>query len=326
MKIGYYPKYSRNQYIDNTTRLLKKIKNSQVCFVGSAKSLINNFALLKSFRYYDVFIVNWLEDVMCKKNGNVSYVGVVKYFVCIFMLLFQSKKVVYVRHNIYPHRANSSSSNKIAKLTDFGSALCNLRVSHSGHMSNDGYTYLPHPLYRFKNKYNTVCEDYYVMFGRIERYKNIENIIGHWDSRYKLIVFGASDDDQYLRKILFLSQGKNIDIRPGYISDNKAAEIVASSRGLIISHSNADVIVSGSFFFAISLGVPVFALSTPFFDWLKNNYSLISLNVFDSCSEIVNSLAENNSFSKSQRESILNESRAYFGDEQFMSAMKLIIS
>ncbi|GHH51582.1 hypothetical protein GCM10009090_14140 [[Pseudomonas] boreopolis] len=52
--------------------------------------------------------------------------------------------------------------------------------------------------------------------------------------------------------------------------EEAAAELLINSRGLFLPHSGDDMVVSGSYFFAASLGVPVIARRNPFLGWLSS--------------------------------------------------------
>jgi hypothetical protein len=53
-------------------------------------------------------------------------------------------------------------------------------------------------------------------------------------------------------------------IAPGYLSEAQAQSVLKRAAGVVVSHSAEDVIVTGSFFYAISANRPVYAVATPF--------------------------------------------------------------
>jgi hypothetical protein len=63
-------------------------------------------------------------------------------------------------------------------------------------------------------------------------------------------------------------QREHIKVVPRFVDDAEAQLIIRRARALVLSHADEDMIVSGSFFYAMSLGVPVFAVRTPFIDWV----------------------------------------------------------
>jgi CubicO group peptidase (beta-lactamase class C family) len=83
------------------------------------------------------------------------------------------------------------------------------------------------------------------------------------------MILGSCDDPQYIAELNALSKG-NVTIRGEYISDKDAQQLIVQSEGVIICHAEDDVIVSGTFFYALSLGVTVFALETDFIRWVNS--------------------------------------------------------
>lgn len=60
---------------------------------------------------------------------------------------------------------------------------------------------------------------------------------------------GKCSDSTYLEELNILIKAKNnIEILSEYISDEKAQELIMSSAGMLITHNDDDMIVSGSFF------------------------------------------------------------------------------
>jgi len=57
-------------------------------------------------------------------------------------------------------------------------------------------------------------------------------------------------------------------VRGGLVDEATGQALVARSAALVMAHADDDVIVSSSFFLAMSLGVPVLAVATPFLEWI----------------------------------------------------------
>ena len=60
-----------------------------------------------------------------------------------------------------------------------------------------------------------------------------------------------------------------VRFRPGLLPEADAQAIVSNATALLISHADEDVIVSSSFFYAMTLQVPVVAVETPFLRWIS---------------------------------------------------------
>jgi len=215
---------------------------------------------------------------------------------------------------------------KIATIiTDIGEKLCHTKIAHSGHLTSKGYAYIPHPLYNLKldTQYKPKFNNYYIMFGRIEHYKKIETIIKNWNLEETLLIAGSIGDESYLNELTSMAQGKNIKFDARFIPDNEAANLVKDSKGVILAHADEDMIVSGSFFFAITLGVPVFAIENPFFNWLKQELKFKELYLSPTPEIIVASLTKSQPF---DRAIIKKQANDFFGPDATEKSWQSVIN
>lgn len=292
-EVVYFPKGSgNNSYVSINKEIIRGLEefhlNSNVAYRDFLK-----LPFLLNGRFKNTIVVfNWWENFLVKKNGSLSFVGIIKYFIGIFLIKIHRAKLVYVRHNLYPHNMKVLHSKLAKKIISMGENISDRKVSLSPHLESYGYQYLPHPLYN-----NGILEDpissnsdYYVIFGRIQRYKNIEKVIAGWKGGTKLVIAGSSDDIQYLSEIKSLSEKKNIEIISDTLSDIEAERLIRASSGLIISHSNPNTIVSGSFFFGLGCGVTIFSLKTNFLSFLVEHNWYPGLVLASSIDELVNEI------------------------------------
>lgn len=312
IKVLTTPDVNENQYVDNVARILRSIAKVELTVVDNI-----NFNLIKhGYHTYDVAVIHWLENIVVSKAKRVSFRGTIKFFLKFLIIKFVSKKTIYVRHNIYPHALTGLSALVAKSLTSICMSLSDHRVVHSGHLANKHTTYIPHPLYSVEPaNFSSKRRGYYIVFGRIAEYKAIDTLLSHWGTQL-LLVAGKVDSQNYLSKleeIVEKRSAKNIEIAAKFLSDDLAATYVLNSKGLIITHHDRDMIVSGSFFFAISLGVPVYAIETPFFKWLKNEYNFYGLTLYSDIESLVNSV--NSSLECSfNSERIKQAAISHFGD------------
>ncbi len=267
--------YSPEDNADNSyVEINKNIINSLDKFFINENVRLRDFFKLSSLfkrRFRKTIVVmNWLENLLRTKTGRVSLYGLFKYFSLLLLIKVHGAKLVYIRHNFYPHGMVKTSTRLVKKIIDIGQLFSDKKVSLSPHLVCSGYRYLPHPLYNTRLPEPCISNNsnYYVIFGRIERYKNIEGIINGWSSKSKLIIAGSSNDNKYLSEIKNLSKNKNIFIVCKKLSDLEAEKLIRGATGLIISHSNPNTIVSGSFFFGASCGVHILALKTDFLEYI----------------------------------------------------------
>ncbi|WP_321325735.1 hypothetical protein [Thiomicrorhabdus sp.] len=315
MKIKYFPEPSKdNQYVQNTINAIETAFKTKVEIASSLKSVIKRPKLLFDQKKSDLLIINWLENHLRSPNNGLSILGIFKYFLYLLYFRLISKKTIYVRHNIYPHNMKGFHAKLATFITNIGENLCHKKIAHSGHLIKEGYDYVPHPLYNLSlsNEYKSSYDNYYTMFGRIERYKKIETIIKNWDLEETLLIAGSIGDQSYLDELLKLSVGKNIQFDARFIPDNEAANLVSASNGIILAHSEENMIVSGSFFFAITLGVSVFAIKNPFFNWLEKE-GFKGLIVFDETSAMIKQLKINTSHPT--KKAIQHKAVQIFGQE-----------
>lgn len=291
--IKYYPKPSKdNQYVHNTISSIETAFATKVDIASSLKTVLKKPKLLFSQKKSDFLIINWLENHLRSSNNSLSILGIFKYFLYLLYFRLIAKKLIYVRHNIYPHNMVGIHAKIACYITEVGMKLCQQKVVHSGHLKDKGYAYVPHPLYDLKLdlKYKPKFNNYYIIFGRIERYKKIETIIKNWDLEETLLIAGSIGEQSYLDELETISAQKNIKFDARYIPDNEAASLVKESKGAILAHADEDMIVSGSFFFAITLGAPVFAIETPFFNWLRKEQQFKGLYLSPSPEMIITTL------------------------------------
>lgn len=330
-KIAIYPRSDGvNRYLERNSDILHASVEACVSEAPTIRDIILSPFKYIRFNKYDVVVVNWLDNHIKSRNHGISLVGVFWFFFYLAFYKFSSRKLIYVRHNNHPHQMVGWAAKLGKCLTSFGANLCDEKVAHSGHLVNCGYAYIPHPLYEVKPP-RSICpnlgfeDPYYVIFGNIVRYKNIESVINVWDSEIKLVIAGVPVGQNYVDELVGLASSKNIEVLPRYLSEAEAQELVSGSRGLILSHMAKEMIVSGSFFYAITLGTPVLTLDQPFFNWIKREYGFEGLCIYSSMSELVGSVGCEATlvFSK---ESIIRHADELFGDKAAIKAWRELIS
>lgn len=275
---------------------------------------------LLSIRHFrkDIAIINWLENGFLNKNGTVSYLGTIRICMILLLLKIRFKKLLYVKHNHYPHNIESKSINKIKYLMKIIVRFADFAVIHSPTEHN--FTYLPHPLYKYPLKLSpsAISPDFerYIIFGRIARYKKIEDVIVAFPDNKKLIVAGGCEDKGYLSFLEGLIKDKtNITIKGCFISDADAANLIKGCNGLILSHSNEDMIVSGSFFYSLTLGVKVYALQTPFLSWVGENVGNDVIQNFKNLHEMMDTIKNEQEANGSYGEESINKINELFSDK-----------
>ncbi len=246
----------------------------------------------------DYLIVSWLDnELISNRSGRASLSGMVRFVQRVALFKLLARKVIFVRHNMYPHSARHSRSAKwVEWLLDRLERLFDAVIVHSGaHRTGAGgleRRYVPHPLYlRSKTAPSRPASDglperYFLAFGRIARYKNLESLMRAFPDDQNLVVCGEMSDREYAA-LLSRIRRPNIYFRPGLLSEEDAQAMVNGAQAVVLAHAEPNVLVSGTLFYAMSMRRPVFAVRTPFLNWLapRVGADVLSLaeNVEDLC-------------------------------------------
>lgn len=271
-RIAYIPHEDMgNAYTDRMRELLGDF--GVVERFAGIKSLLRQ--LPRSLRCYDIVVVNWLESaIVAFDTGRISLRGTVRVFFKTLLMKAFAKRLVFVRHNNYPHETAPGRERAARRLIDFYEALFDVVITHSGADEDEGRRYCPHPLYRRTIVASApplavaLPDEYFIAFGRIEPYKKLDTLIENFPSGRTLVVAGSVRDAAYANRLARIRRG-NVVFLPGRLDEAAAQRLVRSARGVVIANAEPDMLVSGTFFYAMSLGRPVFAVTTPFLAWAR---------------------------------------------------------
>jgi len=317
-----------NTYIKKIRKILST--NGMVTKVPNPPNLAFNIIKLLmtqgKIKLYDILIINWRENCLVS-NGKLKFTGVLEYFFSLFLHKISSRKLIYVQHNRSPHGLNEIDAKRTAFFMGLGKLLADRVVVHSpAEAEKRNYFYIPHPLYdlgKAPSSFNRPSENQisdnfpYLMIGRIEPYKRIDEVIYHWDSPDELRIIGPSKNDAYLEHIQRLSKGKNVTFDVGFHSEEYLALQAAHCSCVIIVNDPSSMIVSGSMFFALSCNVPVYTTSPDFTRVIGSTDLSKVIYVSDSIKNLLISMHSNSKMRSdlacySLREKII---KRYFGDD-----------
>lgn len=255
---------------------------------------------LRCFKAYDVAYINWLEDILLNKSGKPTVSGGFSLMLYILFLKLVSKKQIYVRHNIYPHRTQQKYIPFVKKMINLIGRVFSVKATHSPGNTDRGYKYIPHPLYLVGDKpdscesfysYRSVASDfkpYLIFFGSISRYKGLHSLIESLRPDTNLIVAGFISDKEYFLELKSLAFGKNVIFINEKLSDREAAHLVSRATATILPHNSEEMIVSGSFFFSMSCLTPVVVLKNAFYDAIKSKMQDGAMLVLNDIKEVSN--------------------------------------
>jgi len=315
MKILFYPEPDgANDYVPNMVKNIEAVAGETVSFSPNIKEIVLKPHKTFCYKKYDVAIINWLENNVRGSGVGLSFLSVIKFFIYIAFFKLAAKKTVYVRHNFYPHDMPEKDARRAKKIIDFAENLFDKKVAHSGHLIDQGYFYIPHPLYNVDDQVSAIDEttekQYYLIFGRVERYKQIHTIIEHWPKTEKLLIVGSASDDDYVKELVSKADGLNIEFDIRFVPNQEVDSIMANAKAIILSHGGDEMIVSGSFFHATSYGVSAIASNQPFLDWLKRDIGFDGLALFNNLEQFEALIKASE---VSTKETILYESEVLFG-------------
>jgi glycosyltransferase involved in cell wall biosynthesis len=285
-----------------------------------------------SLQRVDLVVVNWEENAFVSgKTRGVSALGTIKLFFKIAAMKLFARRLVFVRHNHYPHATRPKSTSLARWLVDRYESLFDFVFVHSGaelaiHNGTAKRHYLPHPLYRTipdnspEAQLLNLPQRYFVTFGRIVPYKNIDNLMTAFPEVENLVVCGEVGNADYAASLGEIKRS-NIIYRPGYVSEEAAQALVTGSQAVVIAHHSASTIVSGTFFYALSLQRHVFAVRTPFLDWIAPRLGPDILTLADDVEHLCK-LIESSKCAPLSAESRLIVQRE-LGDEAVRSALAI---
>lgn len=288
-RITYYPYFhTGNQYTERMIELHSSFADI-VPFEGFYKAIKTMVA--RGFKRNDFSVINWLEtECLDRATRRFSFARAGSLLVKLLVLKLVTKNIVMVVHNYYPHGAARSDIPRILRFIRVMEKLSDVVISHSG-ADIGRYEYVPHPLYQFKNNPTALQvpelarlqgKPYFIVFGRIMPYKNVHELMKVWPADMNLLIAGIVGDEAYVQS-LRAQATDNIHFAARELSDDEARMVVEQSQAVIICHAEDNVVVSGTFFFAMSLKKQVIALETPFMAWaakaLPEGYVAVSQNV-----------------------------------------------
>lgn len=252
---------------------------------------LNKSNFIKLFfliRIKDYIFLNWIENSIIK-NGKFNIFGFLKVFFLMILYRLSLGTLVFVKHNNYPHDCCEEDIKISMWAIKIFEKIANKVVIHSIPDLRGDYFYIPHPLYEELEDPNLVNSDSdnYLIFGRILPYKKIEQVIEVFPRNKNLIIAGSCDNEIYLKKIKNICLSKpNIEILPRFLEHNEIKSLVEKSAGILITHNDDDMIVSGSFFYAMTLKSKVYALETPFFKWAEKMMGRKYITLFKNLNEL----------------------------------------
>lgn len=260
-----------NDYIKIQAKILKELD----FFILPFKKCL--FFSKATKRKDNVFVSNWLEDRIGYNCKNKA-IEVIKIMLIIVFAKIHCKKFIWVKHNQKPHALDVKCL--YFKFIEFvlNSIATNI-VVHAEYAKKNKITFIPHPLYNqitnFGDNERTIE---FLYFGVISRYKGLQEVLEKWPKEKKLKIVGYAKDEVLLSELerIIERRGLNVFIINKFIDRNELDELIKKTKYVILPHKNNSMIVSGSFFHAISYGANIIIEKSLFASELKKRHGFVS--------------------------------------------------
>lgn len=320
LRIGFVPyNQGENEYCARMCEILGRLGSVQALPRTGFSSL---WAALRRPARADVAFVSWYENQMLNPAGQLRLLRAGRVLLRTLMLRAHARKLVFIRHNHVPHATVPADRQLTQRLLDaYEKCLFDSSLTHSPAEAVSGRFYCPHPLYVIEHAQPTAAapqlpaspERVFVAFGRIEPYKQLEELIRVFPHDARLVICGRCSDYAYLAKLKRLAP-ENVTIVHGFLPDAAAQALIRRSQGIVISHASDDMVVSASFFYAMTLAQRVYAVETPFLRWASELLGSDTVVVSADLAQLGQTLASSpvRSAPEPQRAALIQQ---HFGDD-----------
>ena len=266
---GHLNKLS-NDYCSIMASTLEDIGVDAISAPGTKLSRLKFLGRMAVKGRADYLVVSWHENVLKRKDGRFSWPGAIAYFLMIGLFRLAAKDVIGVMHNFRPHDMREKDGRLAECVMKLGRKAFSRNICHSPHILEKGMFYIPHPLYESQsiakgiNQAGTEGSGRWIMFGRIEKYKNAVNLVRKLDSSVPLTIVGKCTDEALKEELINAAKGKDVAFKFCFIEKSKLDMMISESAGVVLAQQETANIVSGGFFHSISRGTRVMAVRSGF--------------------------------------------------------------
>ncbi|WP_165855406.1 glycosyltransferase [Marinobacter sp. JSM 1782161] len=306
-RLTFYPRQSKNPYLERMLALFAAAGKVE------PRPLSLRSIILPS-RTGTIFFLNWIENLAV--IGSIP--GLVATILFVKIIKMRNAKLIWVKHNIYPHSSGRINKDIARACQNFVERNADAVICHGKkHSSDFSLRYVPHPLPVIKQTMRASSSgDYYICFGRMMPYKNIDRLIRDWPKNMKLVISGEFSANYYKTIFRLCQNLDNISLENTYLSDQELAERISFSKGVIIPNDGNTSIISGGILLGLSLGKPTFTKSRRMFEEFDANTTGLYL-ISDWCDIRSKVLPTKNS--------IIASSRKIYGDDAIKDRLRQIL-
>ncbi len=315
MKIAIYPSYKKNQTTGNPF-----INNLYDCFPKSVDVLYVYGKSVAGIRHNlfraDTYIFNWPESVIFNKHG---WLQIFEFIFFLLILIARRVKLVWIFHNITPHRGHNfytrfmyrfmmKHSKLIIALSRRGERYLKARTNPSKVL------YVPHPFKSsgVQNEEQQPVWDLYI-WGSISKYKGVAEFLEFFSKyegrqKYKILITGKCDDKKYEEQLKsYLTD--NVCYKNDYIENEELISNIAKSRYVLFPYLEDSVSSSGALMDSLEYGAQVIGPDCGAFQDAKDEGVCLTFknykDIFEICDKSlyvekrhIKSYVENNTWDK----------------------------
>lgn len=246
-------------------------------YVTNFQGLLGAFGRVETFSWlngrYDVVVLAWTDNFFVNDSGVISLTGFIKQLAKVIFIRLVSRRVIFVRHNVVPHATKEKFVRVIGVMVSLYERLFDSVWVHSP-CAADGQRriYIPHPLYVGQDTgvaldISGIAETY-VIFGRITKYKKIEDLFSCLPSGVRILVCGDAPDRDYFDQLKGMAPPA-VSFLEGRLTNAEAFKILSMCKGVVIAHLDERMFVSGSLIFGLSAGARIFCVRSMYSEWLE---------------------------------------------------------
>lgn len=243
----------------------------------------------------DVVVLNWIENIGNRKFGLLQFSFFLFGF---FIMKIRKVKIVWILHNIHPHRGETFLSEFIKNLM-FKNAF--LIVAHSKESLKYGQAktkkniaFLHHPsstaIVTEDVSEKDVCKVYDILiWGTIDSYKGIVEFLEFCTGnklQYKIKIIGKCKDANYLTRVNSYSSNL-INFEDRIVSFEELDVLIQSSKYVLFPYNSSSVSSSGALLDTLSLYGSVIGPNKGAFSDLKDDNLCFTFNEYEDIIEII---------------------------------------
>ena len=283
-----------NKYID---LLYSHIENKE--YVSDFRKLF--------FRKPGIIHIHWTNVIYGSRFILKTIFLMALNFTILGILKMKGFKIVWTKHNYYPHDSRWIWLDKIGQKVIFNLANA-VTVHQKNEVKGKKIFYIPHGNYidaygPMKNKETKGGNAVLLSLGAIKPYKKIDNVIKAFDKagadNAELLIAGKCDEGYGKKLKKLIGNNANIKLDCHFVPDDQIPEHLANADYSIFWYDDS-VLTSGGIILSLSYGIPVIARNIPAADLIRDNENGFLFDNEKELEEIIRRLASVSEFDRNK--------------------------